>query len=62
MKNKQNNATKVYVNLEYHPLLRTRHPDPWCNMLQTLEINENIDDKKLSVEQTLTKEFLAPKT
>ena len=39
----QKNAKKVYV---------TRHTEPWCNMLQTLEIGENIGDKKSSVKHT----------
>ena len=25
--------------------------DPWCNMLQTLQVSKNIGDKKLSAER-----------
>ena len=38
IKNQQQNATKVYVNIKQHFLLWTYPTEPWCNMLQTLEM------------------------
>ena len=37
-KKKKKDARKVYINIKKHSLQWTRPTDPWCNMLETLEM------------------------
>ena len=37
--------------IAYSDLALTDLTDPWCNMLQTLQVSKNIGDKKLSAER-----------